>query len=69
MTTAEAGVVSSNYLSLGRLFVCKLQIVHTIGLLCFQFDFSCIIKTVSLTLYKSRPRDLTFVRTVHLLPL
>ncbi len=69
MTKSEAGVVCFNVLSLGRLSVCTLQIVHTIALVCFHFSFSCIIKTVSLSVYKSRTRDLTFVRTVCLLPM
>lgn len=66
---SEVGAVCFNVLSLGRLSVCNLQIGHTIGFLCFHFSFSCSNKTVSFSVYKSRNRDLTFVRTVYLSPM
>lgn len=61
VTTSEVRAVCFNVLSLGQVSVCNLQIVHTIGFVCFHFIFSCIGKAVSLSVYKSRIRDLTFV--------
>lgn len=69
MTTSQVGAVCFNVLSLNRLFVYNLQIVHIIGLVCLHVSFSCISKTVSLSVYKSRIRDLTCVRTVYLSPM
>ena len=69
VTTSEVRAVCFNVLSLGQVCVCILQIVHTIGFVCSHFIFSCIDKTVSLSVYKSRVRDLTFVHTVYLSPM
>lgn len=53
MTTSDVRAVCFNVLSLGQVSVCNLQIVHTIGFVCFHFISAALIRLLALVCTKA----------------